>query len=34
LVEAHLAKSPKRGKTAEAEIEADADLDDEQEEAA
>ena len=34
LVEAHLAKSPKRSKTAEAEIEADADLDDEQEEAA
>jgi CarD family transcriptional regulator len=34
LVEAHLAKSPKRGKTAEAEVEVDADLDDEQEEAA
>jgi CarD family transcriptional regulator len=34
LVEAHLAKSPKRGKAAEAEVEVDADLDDEQEEAA
>jgi CarD family transcriptional regulator len=34
LVEAHLAKSPKRGKPADAEAEIDADLDDEQEEAA
>ncbi len=34
LVEAHLAKSPKRNKSAEAEAEIDADLEDEQEEAA
>jgi CarD family transcriptional regulator len=34
LVEAHLAKSPKRTKAAEAEVEVESDLEDEQEEAA
>ncbi len=34
LVEAHLAKSPKRTKAAEAEVEGESDLEDEQEEAA
>ena len=34
LIEAHLAKSPKRAKSADAEIEAEVDAEEEQEEAA